>query len=232
MTLPSWWAEAELKKQKRLEAVHAQQPNVSYGLNEKGWHLVTSEISCIPDPMYPPDRDVVKAIRARWPDLIPVWLRWVYVNKDDGETRIIGRHGLARHVDNPHYEHERLDALMPTGERIPTPTLVEVMFEGKRDLKTMFPGEYVPFDWLIYKYVEEHYATKSGKELKAELKAEHEEKAEQRQKAAEEQEYIQRDLDKFADKILDTISEVEMKEWALRDHKPEKKKIQIALLSN
>jgi hypothetical protein len=102
------------------------------------------------------------------------------------------------------------------GVRFARPNRIWCIFEGVKDYKNPdLPGAYVPFSWNIFQYVVS-CPELSVRELKREA-IDKKREAEERRKEqrAAEYEYKQRDLDRYADKLLSQMSETEMKERLL-----------------
>lgn len=228
-SLPAWYLKAREKHQARLRAMEAAAyaPTITIPDRAPGWHEVGMEYSCIPDPQYPWDPQVFKAIQALRPDLTPLWVRWIFLTPpEDGhqETVVFGRHGLGR-VDGGVQYSAPLEVTMPNmpcqGMKFERPNRVWKIFEGADDPRAPdLPGAFVPFSWEFYKNVLDSPSL-SPKELKylAVTKPQEDALREQESKLKE-REYIQRDLDEFADRLLGRMSEVEMKERLLGGRAP------------
>jgi len=130
--------------------------------------------SCVPDPLYPWDPTVLRAIREFCPDAMPLVIRSVWRNGDYGqmdEPFVLVRHGLGRAIRNPILDVHHFDCGMPAtaipGLCIPgrnlsdcKPNYIEVDWFDKenRQFGHDLPGAYLPFDWEFY------YALRSGYE--------------------------------------------------------------------
>ena len=180
------------------------------------------EITLIPNSVYPPDWNVVKAIQHIDPSFVYLWVKWPFRNADTGEIRVMGYHGLGRIVDNPHSTpYKDWDCVLPTykpnGVKVGKPHIIEaILYNASLDRTEGFPGRYVPFDWNVYHWVVRNYGHHSVKDLKKELIADKKEAWEKtRKKNLEELAYIDKDTSKFVDKMIDRASDVEKKEYML-----------------
>lgn len=193
-----------------------------------GWREVGMFFTMVYPPGMEPEPHALASVRRAHPDMIPLWVNWVFRSPvDEGDEEVcFGRHAIGRHVPDPHgvLEPLRIEA-MPLYNRLPKPQLLEAIFQGPKDRNSKWsdlPGAYKPFDWEVAGWILENYGVKTEAEVyeaKVARPAAARAKAERAKK--EEQEYIKRDLDRFVEKQLAKVSEVEMKEWALRDLAPE-----------
>jgi hypothetical protein len=228
--LPAWWAEAERKRQQRLKTVlgPAMQP-VDLPVRDSphtapGWREVGMYFTMVHPPGFEPVDWCVKVLRRAHPDLVPLWVNWVFRSPaDEGDQEVcFGRHAVARIVPDPHgvLEPLRIEALPLYGNRV-KPTILEAIFQGPRDKSSKWsdlPGAYKPFDWEVLGWILENYGVKTEQEIyEAKVARPARAKAAAAKQKAEEDAYIRRDLDRFVEKQLAKVSEVEMKEWSLRD---------------
>jgi hypothetical protein len=136
-------------------------------------HLYT----CVPDPRYPWDMDVLRALRSLQPDCMPILIKsvWRYSNYNDhgrlGEPMVLVRHGLARSIRDPIMEMHHFQCEMPAtaidGLAIPGRSLAESVpnylehEHYSRDVRPWgydMPGAYLPFDWAFFRQMELFYA--------------------------------------------------------------------------
>lgn len=227
MSLPSWYHEAQRKWEAKEQAIRRAAHNAVLTRDADsiiGWRDLGMEFSCIPDPMYPWDPAVVKAIREFDPTFIPVWIRWVFMKPLDEagsyQTVVYGRHALGRVVKNPHGTLEPFPVEMPSmpcqGIWFSRPNMIERFWMGPQQGE--LPGCYLPFDWSLWKFCRESYLETSAKKLK-ELTVDATKDTKERREAATQDElaYRSRDLEKFVQKKLDQVSEVDIKEHLLGD---------------
>jgi hypothetical protein len=187
-----------------------------------GWLFQGQEISCIPDVAHPWDLKVVRAIQEIDPDIVPIWVKYIYKEPADwgtNRTHIIGRHGLALVDKTPGTEINPFPCAMP-GKRVlgsTPPNKIEHIFKGLDDSRASdLPGTYVPFNWEIYNFVRDNYRRLSLKQLKDHFindpKARHDAK-----KAAEaaEADYKKSILQKYWQRKISEASDVETREYFL-----------------
>lgn len=228
MNLPPGWfraaADKWAEKQARLKAAAASAPLI-FDQPDKGWLDLGVEYSCIPDSMYPWKADLVKDIWKVAPSFRPAWARQVLKHSVSGEIKVVGCHVIATKVPDPHNQLYPFPVEMPTmpcnGLTFDAPNVIERHWQGDRvgDL----PGEYMTFESL-YSFCKAAFKERSAEELKEELL---DKPAEARAKAAAarqaEHEYKQRDIQAYAQKKLDQLSELEVKEHLLGERvKPTK----------
>lgn len=218
MRTPSWLLAVQAQAAK--ERAYLQQSAGFY--REKftkapGYHEVAMEYGTEPDPGYERDPLVVAAIHRRWPDLVPIWIRWVF-KAQDGNEEVFRRHGLARVLSDPHNE------LVPLPLSIGSlckkrPHIVEKVFHTPDPMQRYkdLPGPYEPFSWNVFNFVAENYRVNTPEELKKVFLTDEKERLAKAQRAAaEEMEYRDRDVQRFVSKKLEGTSEVEMKEMLLK----------------
>lgn len=174
----SHWTEVARRRHQAAErqlaqAVNASSISVPVGDTDAtapGWLYLGDFFSCIPDVQYPFDPAVVRAIREKQPDAVPVVVRSVYQWSNYyelgkfGEPIVLVRHGFARAIrDAIAPVHPSLRCSMPAipvdGLRISGRTLMDthpnyvenIWYD--RDRKPWgpdLPGTYLPFDWSYY----------------------------------------------------------------------------------
>jgi len=184
------------------------------------------EFSYTAPPGFDADPGVIKALASEFPDLVPLWVHWVFKKPVDSsgarEEVVFGRWAMARVVDNPGQEYEPLRITgRPAYGSVKRPHLIEAIFQRRRarnQAGSDLPGAYVPLDWEVYHWIRETYGAKSAKEIKA-AKVDgpraRKEAAEAAVKA--EEQYIQEQLTDFIQRKLEAISDVQWREIADRD---------------
>ena len=215
MNLPSWVVN-QPRRQPVLPTVTRPVRDSFY--SAPGWRELDMEFSCC-EGEYPRDPAVTRAIRTFDPDMIPLWVRWVFLSPQETGApyvEVFGRHAIGRWVKNPHYLHEPLRVLTPFHWRGPTPNQVDLILEGVPDPRAAdLPGAFVPWDWRLYYFLRKAYTDhRSAKELAKQFvhdPAEAQRRAQEQVRA--EFEYRQRDLQRYAQKQLDKVSEVEAREF-------------------
>lgn len=210
--LPSWYRDALINRKRQLGKLQQQAPSLTVTIPNRapGWHEVGMEISCIPDAVYPWDAQVFKAIQRIAPDLVPVWVRWVFISPD-GETVVFGRHALARVNKAKKREGVNWNVEMPTmpvnGCRFETPNDELTIIQAETSsIAPDLPGDYLPFGWNVYAMVRDNYKHHDIKDLKKRfIEDKKEALSREKKRLADEQEYKQRDLDKFINKKLENL---------------------------
>lgn len=180
-----------------------------YG-QHKGYAAVATEISCIPDAVYPFDPDVLRAIHVFDPRVIPLWVRRVYRHSTTGGILVLGRHAIASHVWNPHASIDRnvYRALMPTYRASERPTQVDFHHLGPRAGQGLC-GPYLPFDGYVSWILRRTYDTWTAKERQAYIETHGEEARATKAKASAEAEseyiaktdgpWLQKHIEQFDD---------------------------------
>lgn len=228
--LPGWYRQAydkHLAKQNALR--RAAQAKYKLALDARegtdvGWQDLGMEFTCVPHEAYPWKPDLVKDLWKVDPSFRPMWVRWVFRKGD--ETRVYGFHVLARRVADPHGELAPFPVTMPTmpcqGLSFDQPNYVENYWmedDGVGDL----PGSYKSFESL-YSFCKAAHKERTAAELKEQFITKPKEEADRRLAAARaEHEYKMRDIEKFTNKMLERVSELEMKERLLGEAEPKRK---------
>lgn len=177
----SWLDLARQRHQSFQRALVQSLPSISLPVGDSdytapGYLFYGQFFSVVPDPAYPWDPAVLRAIRDFCPDAMPLRIRsvWRYANYGEmGPEFVLTRHGLGRAIRNPKLPVHSFHCEMPIGP-IPglcipgrnlsdcVPNYVEVDWFDKEDRPHGYdlPGEYLPFDWEFY------YALRAGYEEK------------------------------------------------------------------
>lgn len=194
------------------------------GFREIGWMC-----QVIPDAMYPWDPDVVRRIREFVPDVVPLWVQWVFLSPSDTgapEPVVFGRHALGRSLKHQRGWLPPFKVAMPSGWpglKFERPNLFWFLHEGAnlnpkyRDL----PGSYLPFDDSIVDRAWRSWAgnqNMSDKEYKdlvmRDLLAPAERKKKKAEALAEQKQYAwDNDIGPYVQKQLDQVSDVEREEY-------------------
>lgn len=190
-----------------------------------GWIFIGQEITCIPDSVHPWDGKVTRAIQAIDPDLVPIWVKYIYKEPTDWNTNkihVIGRHGIGLVDKTPGIDPNPFNCEMPLGGkalgcRLERPNKIEHIFKGGDDPRASdLPGKYIPFDWEVYKFVKDNYRRLSLKELKNFFiynpKTAH---AEREQAEKKEALYQKDQIQKYWERKMSEVTETEMKNYFL-----------------
>lgn len=194
----------------------------------RGWLEVGQFYSCIPDSAYPWDPMVMKEILRYVPDAVPMWVQWVFETPlEDSRTEqvVFGRHALGRRLWTPRSKHEEFRVLMPTmpcqGLTFEKPNLLWFIHMGADNPQSSaLPGTYLGFDDTLLDRVKRSAVgfQMSDVEYERFLRETYvtgpiEERERRREKFAKELEYAQQELERYATKVSERISDVEVAEY-------------------
>jgi len=193
-----------------------------------GWREIDVAYSCIPDPTYPWDPQVMRAILEVAPDAVPMWVHWVFLSPHEtGNPQVVvfGRHALGRRIRNQTSELEPFRCAMPTmpcqGLTFERPNRIWFIHEGSTHPEHPdLPGTFLPFDGSIldrakksaigFRMTEKEFIQSMKEEF---IEREREAKALRRKQLDEDMEYRHRDFEAYATKQVANISEVEAREY-------------------
>jgi len=190
--------------------------------NARGYREVGVEYSCVPDAAYPWSTEKVKAIREFMPDAVPIWVRWIFLRPNSREKVVFGRHALGRSIREPGRDLLPFKCLMPSfpcqGLTFEKPNRIWFIHEGDRDKDYPdIPGTFLPFnDTIVHRAREScQYMQLSDKEFREQMKKDlltsvEEDRDRRRAASASEREARDKDFHKYADKLLATISDVDI----------------------
>lgn len=194
----------------------------------KGWREMEVVYSCVPDPAYPWDPTVMRAIREFAPDAVPMWVQWVFLSPGDTgnpETVVFGRHALGRAIRNLTSELEPFRCAMPSmpcqGLTFERPNRIWFVHEGGPSPQSpALPGSFLPFDGSIldrarrsaigFRMTEKEFVEEMRREL---IDRRREEEDRSRKALEEDMEARDKDFQAYADKQWEKISEVEASEF-------------------
>lgn len=225
------WLEALRKKQaakkavrERVEAANALRWD--YVDRAPGWLDKGQTFSTVFPPGLEPDPAIVAAIRQFCPDYVPLWSRWVFSAPYDashaGEEVVFGRHVIARFIEGPTVTKHDFPGLAPG-----VANYMEKLLCGASEKagETDLPGAFVPLDWAMVERLRQEYGcfvNLTPNEYAEKLVVS---PLEARTRAAT-YAALQRlgateEVNKWFQKQIDNMSEVDMKNYAL--HGPQKK---------
>lgn len=225
---PAWVEQARLKRARNIQRDQDLSPRLSWNVADSfhtapGYRQLGVEYSCILDSLYPPEREVMQAVKRIAPDLEYMWVRWILLspsNTGNPKVEVYGRHALGRIVSDPHNTLPFLPVTLPHGMSTRRrPNKVHRIFQNMHDKGVTGLGGYLPFDWNVYYWIAETYKEATAKEL-FQVYAQEPEDASQVRKASiqSHMDYIQEDIGKWIQKKLDDVSELEVKEHFLSDN--------------
>jgi len=228
LILPDWLVKARQRRERAMAEAARQlaPPPITVPSEAPGWHEVGMEFSYTPPAGFEADSGMVRALRAEFPDLVPLWVNWIFKKPVDSsgarEEVCFGRWAMGRVVDVPGADYEPLKITnRPQVNPPPQPHLLEAIFQRRRPRNQAgsdLPGAYVPMGWEVYHWVKETYGAKSVKEIKAAKVDRPRARKEAAEEAVEaEEQYIQDELAGFIQRKLETISDVQWREIADRD---------------
>lgn len=231
MQVPRWYREADLRSKQRQEALQQEAvrnaPRFDIKDSPTGWALLPGYpyYQVVPSPEYPWDPAVVRAMVEVDPRVVPLWVIWAYkppVDTPDQGVYVTGRHGIGLAIDNPKGEQHDFHCLMPTGPihglTFKRPTVVHKIYHVSHETEERIGG-FVPWSWWMYYNLREEFvgdkpSTQTGREFTRAARESWEKKTEQRSK---ERSYIFGDVNKYVTRVLSGVSEVEMKQYLLRN---------------
>lgn len=195
-----------------------------------GYREIGMFYSCVPDPAYPWDPDVMRRIWVVAPDTVPLWVHWVFMSpQDTGEPKleIFGRHALGRCIKSSHTYLEPMRVLMPTmpcqGLHFEKPNAIWFIHQGEMGLHPKYkdlPGDYLPFDWALAAKVEDlsrdfRMTEKEFRESAAEemITRVIETRARKKAQRLEEEAYAQAQLQPFLDRKAEETPAHVMDKW-------------------
>ena len=193
-----------------------------------GWREIDVAYSCIPDPVYPWDPQVMRAILEFAPDAVPMWVHWVFLSPSETgnpEVVVFGRHALGRRIRNLTSELEPFRCAMPTmpsqGLSFERPNRIWFIHEGSPNPKYPdLPGTFLPFDGSIldrakksaigFRMTEKEFVETMKEEF---IERERAAKDLRLQQLDEDMDDRRRDFEAYAQKQFDQISESEAESY-------------------
>lgn len=228
----------QARRQRALNRLAASAPTITAPIRDSfhtapGYRELAVEYSCVPDPLYPWDPAVLRAIWTFDPRVVPLWVRDIYLSPaDTGEPEVVvfGRHGIGVTIDTPVGQPIPMPCTMPSmpcqGVSFKAPSTVILVWHsglfGYTHPKYVdLPGEYMPFDMGLYHYLRASYLDNAtSKEVIFDVvegqRLRHE-KLKSRINA--EFEYRMKDVGQYVDKQLERVSEQDWAEHLLSDNK-------------
>lgn len=124
----------------------------------RGWRFLGDLWTCIEPVDRTIDQDVLRAMRAFDPGLVPIWRKRLWLPPGAADPIMKTHHGLARHVTVATHSKALFYVEMPAGAGLPPNQLV-VLFETV-DRVVMHeggPGGYRPFDGALLREMERDF---------------------------------------------------------------------------
>jgi hypothetical protein len=176
-----------------------------------GWREVGQFFSLSDPCLYPRDPAVTAAIRTFDPDMIPMWVSWVFLPdvKDAASHRplVVGRHAIGHYSAFRPDEFHSTPILVPPNYFGPIPNHLDLILEngpGERP-DAPLPGPFEPWDWKLYYKLRLMYARKTGKEAVADLREQQYRKQLRREKNQAALQQFQREMSRDAEKMLESM---------------------------
>lgn len=206
----------------------------------RGPREINISYSTSPDPGCERDERVTAAIRRFDPNMIPLWGRYTFIIDNlagEGNKQMVtfGRHVIARYIASPKTPLQPIPMVLGGSHTGPVPNMIELIWDtrifGKHDPRSHeLPGEYLPWNWSLFKFAQTAWNFKQNNnttQIKEKLIWKPQEAlAAARAKSRQEQQVLNAELRKDAQKILDKIGEVELKNYMLYGHlKPRTTKV-------
>ena len=199
----------------------------------RGWRMSGQPtFTCIPDSEHPWNPEVIKAIWKFDPTIVPVWAKYVMIRSGDDsstEIEILGRHVVARHVENLVEEAVPFRCDMPTmpcnGLTFKKPNVLLFQVEANEGVTIGGIGPYADFDWEIYdKLLQTHLGERTAQEVARAMREAKENRILSAKAKHDEEDLGRRkELQTFVDKKLEQVSELELKEHFMGEKEPETK---------
>lgn len=208
----SWLAEVERKRDNFFRKVEKAAPTryMDARSRKHSWTYVATKITFTPSPLYPWNPGLARAIRDFTKGALrPIWITDVYrtpENSSSPKLEKFGRHGLAQKckTSQAQFWHEGV------------PYKIWYQWVGEKDKRAAdLPGAYVPFDGRAMKLVQANYRDRTTDEIKklySGLEDAHEKALDYR---VEEMQRLEDELQKYAKKKLESLSDVEIKNYFL-----------------
>jgi hypothetical protein len=202
--------------------------------NASGYCDLGMEFTCVPHPKYPWSPEILKAIWEFDPGIVPIWINWSFqVPYDDATpSRVVtfGRHAVGRYrpvlTNNvPQIPRCEMPTMPCQGVRFAKPNILIRMFEGApmENMPADLPGEFVPWDWSIKKRLRQLFirdAVSSRELAKQTVGGIMDARRKRRAARQAEHEDRMRDIHKFVDKKLESLSDLEIEEhFQRRQHR-------------
>lgn len=120
----------------------------------RGYIYIGAFYTCVPNPLYPWDPAVVRAMRTLYPDFQPLWVNYVYQSPLDTQKReiVVGRHAYGYSKGFPNHDVEIPLPSRPFGGiKVDHPSRIEddLSLGYKQEFNDL-PGDYLPFGWWLY----------------------------------------------------------------------------------
>lgn len=186
----------------------------------------------VPDAACPWDPQVVRAMRALDPAIVPLWATWVYAppaDQSDKTVFITGRHAVGWH--RPDLPSQEFHALMPSGRiggmSFKRPTRIWKIYHEAHETNDRIGG-FVPWSWWMYYNLRDEFCENGFRSMR-EI---NEMKRQAIQKQKQEHDQLMADMDEatapFIEKALEGVRPMDWKLWLEGGYKTvQPKKLQV-----
>lgn len=122
------------------------------------WRWRAERITCVAPPGFEIDPAVTAAIREFDPGLIPIWRVSLWVDPSGIERKLV-HHGIARRYPFPRHVRRPFRVEMPVASQSEVPNFLDAIFEDNYSdaYKMGGPGDYIPWDWGVYRWCREQF---------------------------------------------------------------------------
>jgi hypothetical protein len=238
--LPTWIINQQrrvetLKRQAQAEAMTVNIPLRDSPHTARGWREIDIEYSCVPDAANPWDPRVVRAIWAFFPNIVPMWVRWIFLGPNATEPTVFGRHALGLVIKDKAREFVSFKCDMPPmpcqGLTFERPTAIKKILMGEPPSDALdLPGIYQPFDMTVCHDLVYREVTLSPKEAKKRFRDDVlEGRARRHEQNVREDLRRREELDRFVERKLANMGESEMESEFGFASKPRKKRALVFL---
>lgn len=185
-----------------------------------GWREVGQHFTLTDPCLYPRDPAVTAAIRVFDPDLIPMWVSWVFLpdvaDASSHEPLVVGRHAIGYYEPLKPNQFSQHPIYVPPSYSGPVPNRLELILENGPGVRaeSPLPGPFEAWDWKLYYKLRLMYARKTGKEAIADFREVQYEKQRRKQKNQAELERFQRDMSRDAERMIESMGGNVYREFA------------------
>ncbi len=189
--------------------------------NVRGWRLVGIYLSCVPDAAYPPDWNIIRAAQEMDPDLRYLCARWVFKPEakysHGSQPQVFVRHALGRYVRHPQSEKQLFFVDRVADDHYPAPNQLDRILP---DFDDEIVPPYAALCWDVYWQPWVQLTKKQFKQRFIDAPVERVRR--EKMALAIEMAGRQREAQKFWDRCLENISDVEWKQWLGKQRLKEK----------
>ena len=184
----------------------------------RGWREVGQIYTLAENAAYPRPKAITKLIHEFDRGVIPGGILWVFRSPSDesGETdEAFYRHCIFRHVHSEHAHTFNPELQIPGSYKGPTPNFLDCILQGRVPDPRGYdlPFNMVPWDEALVAQLRREYMDDNKAGMQAFVDRVVKSDAMSAEARREEQRYINDDLQRYVNKKLETISDVDAKEY-------------------